>query len=160
MKRTSFEIRGWHVLAGMLAFFGAIIAINIAFAVLAVRSFPGEDVRRSYVQGLQYNATLAKRRAQAELGWQAQAGLRTAGAGALVFVTLQDRRGRPLDGAVIEGELQRPASDRLDRALTFEQSGAGLYVAHLDDLPGGRWRLRARAGRGRDALDFEAALSW
>lgn len=160
--RKSFELRGWHVLAIMLAFFGAVIAVNVAFAVVAVRSFPGEDVRRSYLQGLHYNQTIAERRAQAALGWQAEAALQGGANDASLLVELHARDGAPLDQAQVTGELERPTDSRLDRAISFENAGGGRYVARLDGpLHEGRWRLRARAENASGgALDFEANLIW
>jgi nitrogen fixation protein FixH len=159
MSARPFEVRGWHVLAGVLAFFAAVIGVNVAFTVAAVSTFPGEDVRRSYLQGLQYNDTLAERRAQTARGWRAAAGLSGEGDSAVVEVTLRDRAGAPIEGAVLAGALQRPTDARFDRALAFEPLGGGRYAARVDALETGRWRLRARASRG-DALDFEAELTW
>jgi nitrogen fixation protein FixH len=156
----AFELRGWHVLVMLLAFFGAVIAVNATFIVYAVASFPGEDVRRSYLQGLEYNATLSERRAQAVLGWQAAATLRGGEDGALLEVTLQTRDGAPLEGASLSGDLQWPATSEYDRAVAFISTGEGRYSARLDDLPAGRWRLRAHAERGDGALDFETELTW
>jgi nitrogen fixation protein FixH len=160
MSAPRFEIRGWHVLAALLGFFGAVIAVNAAFAVIAVQSFPGEDVRRSYLQGLQYNETLAERRAQAELGWQAVAAFEAATDGPVLEVSLHTRDGVPVEGAAIEGDLQWPTDARLDRALAFEPVGGGRYVARLAGLAEGRWRVRATARRDDGALDFEAELTW
>lgn len=159
MNPASFQIRGWHVLAAMLAFFGVVIAVNVIFAIYAVRSFPGEDVPRSYVQGLRYNETLAERRAQAALGWQASASLARGGEGAVLEVLLRTREGSPLDGAQITGELEWPTTSQFDRGLVFRQAGPGRYVADLGALRDGRWRLRARAERSDGALDFEAELT-
>ena len=155
------ELRGVHVLAGLLAFFAAIIAVNVAFAFIAVRSFPGEDVRRSYLQGLQYNETLAARRAQAELGWRVTAGLRQGDEGGVVEVVVTGRDGAPVAGAHLTGDLQWPTDSRHDRALNFQSAGAGRYTAPVPDLTSGRWRLRARAeSTSGDALDFESELTW
>lgn len=158
---ASFTIRGWHVLAALLLFFAAIIAVNIAFAFAAVRTFPGEDERRSYTQGLRYNDVLAERRAQAAIGWRAQSYLAQESHGAGVFVRLRDREGAPIDGVAVEGVLRWPAGESGDRALTFTPRGEGLYEADLGVLSSGRWRLRGRAeaSDGR-ALDFEADLTW
>jgi nitrogen fixation protein FixH len=160
MSRATFQLRGWHVLAALLAFFGLVIAVNVAFAVVATRSFPGEDVPRSYLQGLQYNDTLAERRTQAALGWSAAAALRGDETGAFVEVTLRTSEGAAVDGAALTGDLQWPTNARFDRALAFESVGAGRYVARLGALPDGRWRLRARAENADGALDFESELAW
>lgn len=160
-RAKPFELRGWHVLFLLLSFFGAIMAVNIVFAVAAVRTFPGEAVPRSYVQGLQYNDTLAERRAQSALGWRATAALAPAASGAALSVTLTARDGTPVGDAVLSGELEWPTDARYDREVVFVQSGAGVYTADLSDLRPGRWRLRARAERaGGEALDFESELTW
>lgn len=161
MTVTAQRIRGIHVLFGMLAFFGLVIAVNVTFVVFALDTFPGEDVRRSYLQGLNYNETLAERRAQALQGWQAQAELTGAASNAELRVVLRDAQGAPLNGATLTGDLRWPANERLDRTLTFEPRGAGVYAASLGALHQGRWTLRARAEDDHDgALDFQAELTW
>ena len=157
----AFEIRGVHVLVGMLAFFGIVIAINVAFAIAAVGSFPGEDVRRSYLQGLNYNAVLAERRDQAAAGWQARASLIETESGPAVRVVLHDADGRPIEQAALEGQLRWRADARRDRELAFEPRADGAYVAPLETLLAGRWAMRARArGANGEGLDFEAELTW
>jgi nitrogen fixation protein FixH len=160
VRATSFEIRGWHVLAALLAFFAAIVAVNVAFAVMAIQSFPGEDVRRSYLQGMQYNDTLAERRAQAALGWRAATALGERNGEAVLVVTLRQRNGEPISAASLSGELQWPTNASFDRALTFAALGGGRYEARLGALYRGRWRLRARAEGESGALDFESELTW
>lgn len=159
--RRSVEVRGWHVLVMLLVFFGAVIAVNVGFAFVAVRSFPGEDVRRSYLQGLQYNQTLAERRAQAARGWRADADLAGSAQTAFVEVRMADRDGRPLAALTLNGALQRPTDARLDRELVFEQIATGHFAARVNALQPGRWRLRARAeGAAGAALDFESEMTW
>jgi nitrogen fixation protein FixH len=154
-------LNGRHVLMVLLAFFTVFIIVNIAFAVVAVRSFPGEDVPRSYLQGLAYNDTLDERRAQAELGWSASAGFSRAPDGAAILqIDLRARDGDPVTTANIAGDLRRTTTSRFDQELTFAHAGDGRYTAHLAELPAGRWVLRARAEEGSASLDFEADLTW
>jgi nitrogen fixation protein FixH len=161
IEPAGFVLRGHHVLLGMLAFFAAVIAVNVSFAVIAVRSFPGEDVRRSYLQGLNYNETIAERRAQAALGWRADAVLAGSGPDATVVVNLSTRTGAPLNGATLSGELRWPADARRDQTLAFTRQGDGRYAASVGALAAGRWRLRARAADANgEALDFESELTW
>jgi nitrogen fixation protein FixH len=156
-----FEVRGWHVLAALLGFFALVIAVNVGFAVIAVRSFPGEDVRRSYLQGLSYNDTIAARRAQAALGWDASARIRGNADTATVVVELRSRTGEPITAATVTGVLRWPTDARRDRTLVFENVGAGRYAAPAVALPQGRWRLRANAqDAAGGALDFESELTW
>ena len=160
MSAARYELRGWHVLAMILAFFATVIAVNVTFAIYAVRSFPGEDVQRSYLQGLHYNNTLAERRAQQQLGWSAGALLRHEGEGAVLEVTLNARDSSAITNATINGYLEWPTSSQMDRTLRFESLGDGRYVASLADLAPGRWRLRARGESPAGALDFESELTW
>lgn len=158
---SSFMLRGRHVLIGLLLFFAAIIAVNIAFAVAAVRTFPGEDERRSYTQGLRYNDVLRERRAQAALGWRVGSELAPHASGARLLVRIEDRSGAPVEGAAVSGVLRWAPSVSGDRALSFVPLGRGLYAAELGALTPGRWDLRARAEAERgQVLDFEAELTW
>ncbi len=159
--RRPTEVRGWHVLALLLAFFGAVIAVNVAFAVVAVRSFPGEDVRRSYLQGLEYNQTLTERRAQAARGWGARAALTEDEGTAVVEVNMIGYDGRPLAALTLNGALRRPTDARLDRDLAFDQLSPGRFAARVSALQPGLWRLRARAVDDAGAsLDFESEMTW
>jgi hypothetical protein len=66
-----------------------------------------------------------------------------------VFATLQDAAFHPLAGAAVEGELRDEAGHA--RAIEFAPGSAGSYVASVDELPPGRYRVTARAARaGRE----------
>jgi nitrogen fixation protein FixH len=161
MTAATGRIRGVHVLLAMLAFFATVIAVNVTFVVFAVQSFPGEDVRRSYLQGLNYNVTLAERRSQAALDWSAAASLVERDGAPAVELVLRDGEGRPINGLTASGELRWPTSARFDHALAFEPRGEGRYVARVEGLAPGRWVLRGRAEQNAsDALNFEAELTW
>ena len=161
IRESNFVLRGWHVLAALLAFFGAVIAVNVCFAVAAVGTFPGEDVTHPYIQGLEYNRTLAEHRAQQAQGWHASAGLERGSRGAVLAIELRRRDGAPLTGAHIEGALRWPADSHRDRALAFREERGGRYVADLVGLAEGDWDLRATATTpDRHGLDFEADLRW
>lgn len=156
-----FTLNGLHVLIAMLTFFVAIVAVNVAFVVLAVKSFPGEDVRRSYLQGLNYNATIAERRGQAARGWGAGAALVSRDGAAVLEVTLRDDAGAAISNARLTGELRRPMTSRFDRSLEFIAVGEGIYRARVGAIEQGAWRLRARASAANgEALDFGAELTW
>ncbi len=132
------ELKGWHVLLIMLGFFGVMFAVNGVFLYHAITSFPGEDVKKSYVQGLNYNDTLAARAAQAELGWTAEAGL----IGNDLVFRLNDADGQPLSNYVVIGEIRRRATQDADRDLVFQAAMAGEYRVETDGLEAGQWDLR------------------
>lgn len=138
---TGFRITGWHVLAGMIIFFATIIAVNAVFISLALKSFPGEDQRRSYVQGLEYNDVIAQRRAQAALGWTAAVNL----AEDRVLIRVTNAEDQPVMGLELTGVLRHPANTDLDHALTFNEARTGVYSAPVEDLTEGGWTLHAEA---------------
>jgi hypothetical protein len=63
-----------------------------------------------------------------------------------LFATLQDAAFRPVSGAVVEGEVT--PGQGAARKVRFEPGAAGSYVATLDDLPPGRYRVSARGSLG------------
>lgn len=160
---TGFVLKGWHVLAMLLAFFAAVIGVDVAFSVIAIRTFPGEDVKRSYVQGKHYNETLAARARQAKLGWRATAEISERAGQPDVVVTFRDAGGMALTDLKVTGVLRRPATDDADRQLTFSpaRSGVrdGVYVATAPGLAPGVWDLQATAARGGDTFDVRARLT-
>jgi len=137
-ERSEKRLKGWHVLLIMLGFFGVIFAVNGVFLYHAITSFPGEDVKKSYVQGINYNQTLAARAAQAELGWSAEAGVQD---DRIVF-RLHDAAAQPLSDYSVIGELRRLATQDADQVLAFRAAPSGEYFAPSGTLGSGQWRLR------------------
>tara|TARA_R110000868_G_scaffold335060_1_gene595804 strand:+ start:793 stop:1260 length:468 start_codon:yes stop_codon:yes gene_type:complete len=138
MKSFLNPLRGWHVLVMILMFFGVTIGVNATFITLALKTFPGEDVPHSYVQGINYNDTLERRQAQAELGWSARF---NAVEGALLLEVL-DAEDAPVSGLTLSGSMVHPDTMQ-DCALSFTADRPGLYRAALACDAAGRWRVRA-----------------
>lgn len=148
-----FVIKGRHVLFALIGFFAVTICVNALFITMAVRTFSGEEVERSYMQGLEYNSVIEARRAQAELGWEA--GVNLAAGEVLVEIARPD--GSPVSGLFLEGKLRHPADTALDRPLAFREREAGLYVAEASGLPEGQWVLTARVD-GERPFEMERRL--
>jgi len=154
--RRPFEIRGWHVLAAVSTFFGVVIAVDMAFLVLAYRTFPGQVSVTPYEDGLLYNRRIADLEAQERLGWRAAA----AAEPGLVTLTVMDRTGEPLVGLSVQGRLERPATDAGAVTLKFAEAGPGRYVAPTGQLVGA-WDLKAAAlGPSGGKLVAERRLTW
>ena len=133
------QLKGWHVLLIMLAFFGVMFTVNGFFLYSAITSFPGEDVEKSYLQGLNYNQTLEARRAQAELGWTERAGLSGLEA---VAVQVADADGAPVGGLSVEAKLRRLTTGAQDVTVALAAAGTpGLYRADLPELESGQWEM-------------------
>lgn len=144
MKAAS-ELNGRHVLRMVLTFFAAVIAVNAAFIALAVRSYPGEQERKSYRQGLNYNAVLAERADQEALGWRAVIDRADReGDKARIVIAFARDDGRPIDGLSLSGTLVRPVSSNGEQALVFTPLGGGRYGASAA-APAGAWDLTVTA---------------
>ena len=150
----TFELKGGHVLAVLLAFFAITVAVNTVFTVYAISTFSGEHVAKPYVRGLEYNRTLATRAAQAALGWKAELALSREGNGALVILRIVDRGGKPLIDLDAEVVLQRPTNAALDKTVNLDPMGSGEYRATVAELATGQWDVIAQLKR--DGATFEA----
>jgi nitrogen fixation protein FixH len=145
-----FVLKGWHVLAAFILFFGVDIAVNTVFMMSAYKTFPGETSLTPYEDGVAYNATLRQRRAQATLGWKLAAGVQGAG---LVRVDASDRSGAPIHGLAVSVRLERPATESGERDLQLRESAPGVYTAGANGLVGA-WDLDVTA---RDAAGHVAS---
>ncbi|MFN3354330.1 MAG: FixH family protein [Brevundimonas sp.] len=153
--KSPYVVKGWHVGAGVVAFFAIVIGVDAGFLVAAYRSHPGQVAPRPYEAGLIYNAELERQRAQEALGWRAGAAARPDG----LEVVMQDRDGRPLAGLRVSATLQRPATEQGRTDLVLRESGPGVYAA-THGLSGA-WDVRIEAaGAAGQALVAERRLSW
>ncbi len=151
-----FRITGWHVLALIVGFFATVIAVDVTFAVLAVKTFPGEVSVTPYEDGLLYNQKLAQVAAQEKLGWGAAAGAEPG----RVIVEMRDAAGAPLTGLSITGKLERPATETGRKALAFREVAPGLYAAAPGGLAGA-WDLTTEAvDHAGHRFEAERRLSW
>ncbi|HEY1878254.1 MAG TPA: FixH family protein, partial [Rhizomicrobium sp.] len=63
------RLTGRGVLIWLFGFFAVIFAMNIYFIMVSSRTFRGEDEQKPYLQGVEFNQTLARRAEQESLGW-------------------------------------------------------------------------------------------
>lgn len=147
------ELKGWHVLVMMLAFFGVTIAVNVVFTMYAIGTFSGEDVSKPYLKGLEYNRTLEARAAQAALGWKATIEAEHRNGGTTISTHIVDRDGQGKSALTVEAVLQRPTDARLDRTIDLSPAGDGNYRAVAADLAPGVWDLIVRTKNGDVAFE-------
>ena len=154
--KSGFRVTGWHVLAGVCAFFAVVIGVDSVFTVLALRTFPGQVSVTPYEDGLLYNRRIAQAQAQAALGWRAAA---TAEPGVVVLV-VQDAQGQPLRGLAVTGRLERPATEAGRRQPKFVEAAPGRYEGTTGAIDGA-WDLTAEAvdAQGRRFV-AERRLTW
>jgi nitrogen fixation protein FixH len=130
-------LTGRGVLIWLAGFFGLVFLADAIFITEAVKTFRGEDEQKPYLQGVEYNQTLARRAEQHQLGWRASIDARRLKAGDIaILVNLRHTDGGPETGAWLTGELRHPADENRDRALTFSQISPGLYQARVPAAPG------------------------
>ena len=153
--KRPFVVRGWHVAAGVVAFFALVVGVDACFLVMAYRTHPGQVASRPYEAGLIYNAELERQRVQDALGWRAGAEASANGLGVL----MQDRDGRPLAGLRVSVTLQRPATEQGRAKLVLIEGAPGQYRA--DRALSGAWdaRIEAVDGAGRTFV-AERRLLW
>jgi nitrogen fixation protein FixH len=154
---TAKPIRGIHVLWMILVFFLVVIAVDTYFIVRAVATFPGEQVKNSYVLGLDYNREIEIRARQAELGWTAQAGIQTEGGQELV-VRLADEAKAPLGGLDISAAYHVVGGDRKEQVIDLKEQRPGEYRAPFRQSSTKRIELSITARRhGSDEAIFRAS---
>lgn len=149
-------LKGWHVLAIVTGFFAVVVGLDVWFATLAYRTFPGQVSDTPYEDGVAFNRRLAREAAQARLGWKAAA----AADPGRVRVEMRDAAGAPLSGLAVTGRLERPATEAGRITLAFRQTGPGRYEAAVPGAAGA-WDLSFRAASdGARALEGERRLEW
>ena len=134
------QITGWHVLAMFVLGFSIIIGVNLTLAFNAVRTFPGIEVKNSYVASQSFDRD---RVAQQALGWDV---------GAVIdgddLVLRIEKNGAPVKAEIEAAVFGRATSVAADQMPVFTFDGES-YVAPIKGGPG-NWnlRLKARAADG------------
>lgn len=139
------EITGWQVFGVFVMAFGVIIAVNLTLAVQAVRTFPGLEVKNSYVASQTFDAD---RNAQVALGWDVAATLQ---GNQLALTIVQD--GQTIAPVVEEAIFGRATSVQRDQTPDFHFDGTALR-ATIASGGGGNWNLRVKL-RANDGTLFQ-----
>ena len=145
-------LTGRGVALWLAGFFGVVIAANVWFVTLSLKSFHGEDRQRPYQQGLNYNRTLALRARQEAEGWQASLVLDTAAAPARLRLAVRKPDGAPVEGLKLSGTLRHPADTFRDKPIALKAVAPGLYEAELSGAGHGR---RSAVIRAQGPVPFE-----
>jgi nitrogen fixation protein FixH len=137
---VSRPLTGRGVLIWLTGFFAIVMAVNVVFIVTSVVTFRGEDEQKPYLQGVEYNRTLAARVEQARLGWRARVGVRRLADGDVrLDVALDDRQAAPPSDVRLSAELRHPADENRDRLVHLSPSGGGRYWANAGKIGRGQW---------------------
>lgn len=136
-------LTGRGVLIWLFGFFGVIFAMNTYFIVVSSRTFRGEDEQKPYLQGVEFNQTLARRAEQTALGWKATiTTTRLVRGDVRIEIQIRDRGGRPVAETGLTGELRHPADENRDRSLRFARTAPGIYQGDLAGVSPGVWDVQ------------------
>ncbi|MBJ6372355.1 FixH family protein [Sedimentitalea arenosa] len=138
------EFTGKHAAAVFIGAFAVIIGVNLALAYSAVSTFPGLEVKNSYVASQEFDV---RRDAQEALGWSVRADARDG----QVILSITDTEGAPVEVAKLSAVLGRATHVKDDVEPDFAFDGTA-YVAPVD-LGAGNWNIRMVA-RADDGTEF------
>ena len=141
--RKAREITGRHVFIGFVAAFSVIIGVNLVLAYSAVSTFPGLEVKNSYVASQKFDERKA---AQEALGWTIKAELQ----GQELVLSITDAEG-PVEVRELTAVLGRPTHVKDDSEPDFVFNGTA-YVAPME-LNDGNWNIRMLA-IAKDGTEF------
>lgn len=130
------KLTGWHALAIFGGCFAVIISVNLVLAYSAVKTFPGLEVKNSYVASQEFDVRRAEQEA---LGWNVYAEAK----GGLLILSIKDDQGKPVQAGSLDAVLGRATHVQDDRTPDFAFDGRA-YVAR-ETLAPGNWNIRMKA---------------
>ncbi|NNF90850.1 MAG: FixH family protein [Boseongicola sp.] len=145
---TTREITGRHVLIGTVAAFSVIVGVNVTLAVKAVGTFPGLEVKNSYVASQSFEARRAEQQA---LGWTVDTDV----SDDVLTLRIADRNGSVVAPAVLEAVVGRPTIARDDRTLDLTLDNDVWSAPAV--LGRGAWVLKL-AAESADGTAFEQRI--
>lgn len=149
-------LRGIHVLWMVCAFFALVISVDTFFIVRAVATFPGEQVKNSYVLGLDFNREVERRERQEALGWSAEAGIADE-AGKTLIVRIRQSDLQPVSGLIVKAQLVSASGKPVEIEFSLQERAPGEYSVAVDTPLHGQVRLEVEASRAGEATPaFEA----
>jgi nitrogen fixation protein FixH len=143
------SVTGRTVLFWLLIAFGVITAVNVVLIVLALRTFTGETVPKSYATGLDFNRKLEAVAAQRERGWRVEGSVGAESKGLIeIRLKYHDTAGLPLSALDVTALISRPTAEGNDFEQSLTHQGEGVYTASASVLLPGQWHVRVRAREG------------
>jgi nitrogen fixation protein FixH len=135
-KETGKTLTGRKFLAIMLVFYALIIGVNGTGAYFAISTFPGLEIKNTYVASQVFNAEKA---AQLRLGWT----METDYDGQTLTLVMNGPDGKPANIGDLDVSVGRATHANDDVTLEFAQSQSPYSV----DIPldRGKWEIRLKA---------------
>ncbi|MEZ5778747.1 MAG: FixH family protein [Paracoccaceae bacterium] len=130
------ELTGRKVFVITASAFAVIIGVNVLLAVKAVKTFPGLEVKNSYVASQSFDA---ERTAQEALGWS----LTETYSDGVLRLAFRDREGLPVRVERLSATIGRTTEAANDIQAEFTMQN-GDYLAPADLSPG-KWMILLEA---------------
>ena len=127
------KLTGRHVAVIFCSAFAIIISVNLTLAYSAVKTFPGLEVKNSYVASQSFDK---ERAAQQSLGWSVHAKSQAG----QVILSVTDAKGKPVEVVDLKATLGRATHVKDDSNPAFVFDGKN-YVAPAALAPG-NWNIR------------------
>ncbi len=151
--------KAWHALLWFAGFFGFMFAVNGIFLWTAITTFPGEDVEKSYLTGLNYNDEIDRRSRQMEAGWVTAIGITGTGEARELTIRLTTREQDVLFASEVVAEIRHPADRTHDRVITLSPALDADYTAPIGDFAPGLWTVVVTADIDPDTEGYELRAS-
>ncbi|SMH40670.1 FixH family protein [Maritimibacter sp. HL-12] len=132
------EITGRKVFIIFAGAFAIIIGVNLFMAYSAIGTFPGLEVKNSYVASQTFDD---ERKAQEALGWEVEARFDNTD----LVLDIIGPNGMAARVEEINATLGRATQRTDDQDLAFIQDLDGAHVAPVGELAPGKWELRLLA---------------
>lgn len=137
-------ITGWHITALFVLGFGIIISVNVLLAFKAVSTFPGLEVKNSYIASQKFDQ---KRISQQALNWDVHADL----IGEQVVLSITSK-GQPVKANITKALFGRATHTGQDQNLNFRFDGQNYTAPVIAGT--GNWNLRLTA-YAADGTEFQ-----
>jgi nitrogen fixation protein FixH len=135
------ELTGRAVFLYVLAFFGAVAAVNVVMIRFATSTFGGVETSSAYAAGLVFKQEEAAADRQDALGWKVDGKVVSMGSGkAKLIVTAHTRDGAIIPGWTAKARLDHPADARLDHAIALARTGPDQASGDIA-ASAGQWDL-------------------
>lgn len=124
--------------------------------------FPGTVPHDYQKRAGDYNAYLAQVKAQRARGWQVHngwVGTPVVGESSVFRLTVNDRRGAPIDGAIVKGTFMRPSDVSKDQRFTMQEISNGVYQVSMRMSEPGIWDLILEVRRGTDLHELRGTTT-
>jgi nitrogen fixation protein FixH len=130
-------LTGRKVLLIAVSAFGVIFGANMALVYAAIGSFPGLEVKNTYVASQVFDI---ERQAQIKLGWR----VTPTYDGTNLVLAINGEDGQPAKVGALDVTIGRATTDVADITLDLAQGPDGQYHTALPLAPG-KWEIRLKA---------------